>query len=106
MDKQRGNKNVDAPSHVSEGWGDGEWEESHGHAQVTNGQVDHKKLRWLQGGLLPVGHKEQDPVPRHRQHTCERRRRSLRRKRHVDERVHERGTFEECKNSYCSPKMV
>lgn len=80
MDEQRSNKkkkNVDAPSHVSEGWRDGEWEKGHGHAQVTNGQIDHKKLCRLQGGLLPVGHEEQDPVPRHRQHACERRRRGF-----------------------------
>lgn len=87
MDEQRGNKNVGAPSHVSEGWGDGEWEKGHGHAQVTNGQVDHKKLRWLQGGLLPVGHEEQDPVPCHRQHACERRRRGLWRQSIGDEHV-------------------
>lgn len=59
------------PSHVSIGWRDGKWEQGYCHAQVADGQINHKKLSRLQGGLLPVSNKEKGSIPQHRQHTWE-----------------------------------
>lgn len=55
--------------HVSKGRRYSQREEGHGHAEVTDGQVNHKKLGRLQGGLLSIGHEQQDAIPQHRQDT-------------------------------------
>lgn len=59
------------PSHVSVGWRDGEREQGYCHAEVADGQINHKKLGRLQGGLLPESHEEKGSIPQHRQHTWE-----------------------------------
>lgn len=71
MYMRRSNEKLNGYSHVSISRGDSQWEQGYGHAQVTDGQVHHKKLCWFQGGLLSIGHKEQDPISQHRQHTWE-----------------------------------
>ena len=48
---------------------DGHGEQSDGHTKVADGEVHHKKLSWLQGGLLAIGHKQQDAIPHHREDT-------------------------------------
>lgn len=62
-------ENLNCHSHVCVGWRYCKWKQGYGHAQVTDGQVYHKELCWLQGGLLSIGHEQQDAIPKHRQHT-------------------------------------
>jgi len=50
--------------------GGGQGEERHRHAQVTDGQVDNEELSRLQHGPLPIGHKQEQRVPREGHDAC------------------------------------
>lgn len=50
--------------------GGGQREERHRHAQVTDGQVDDEELGRLQHGPLPIGHEQEQRVPREGHDAC------------------------------------